>query len=266
MKRYWKILLICSQKVLEQRMKSIIWFIMTLVNPLVLILFWKGALQSSGGSIDSWVQADFNSYYLMLVLATNILVVHIEDHIAYYDIRQGFLSGYLIRPFSYYWMMFFNEMPYRILQGTFGVISVLLLLFVFKEMAFIKLSTLSLLLVGTIVVLALFISFTFKVIVGLLALWTTQIDGVRDTLFVVNLVFGGYIIPLQFFPEFLKTFIYVTPYPWITYYPVISLQGKADTNEMMVIIGQQILWLIGLYLLYKITWKRGIKKFTAVGQ
>jgi ABC-2 type transport system permease protein len=264
--KYGRMLLIHLQRVLEQRMRSFIWFLMTLINPIMLIYFWKGALQHTNGHIQSWVQADFNSYYLMLMLASNFLVVHIEEHIAFYDIRQGTLANHLIRPFSYYWMMFFYEMPYRIIQGTYGIISATILFFYFSEMSFFNLSITNIILILIILVSALFISFTFKVIIGLMALWITEIDGIGDMLFILSLIFGGYIIPLEFLPPILKNFIFLTPFPWITYYPVLALLGKLTQSHMIVVILQQAGWLLGVYFTYTYIWRTGTKKFTAVGQ
>ena len=264
--RYLNILLILMQKVIEQRMKALIWFLMTLLNPVVLILFWQGALKSTGGSIESWTQSDFNSYYLILIVVSNILVIHIEEHISFYDINLGYLSGFLVRPFSYYWMMFFHEMPYRILEGVYGIVAVFLISLVFHGLTFFNPTFSSILLVSIILVCALFISFTFKVIIGLLALWFTQVEGLRDTVFILGLVFGGFIVPLEILPQILKNIMLATPFPWITYYPVIALQGRIDTTQMTQVISQQLAWLVGLYLVHQFIWKRGIKKFTAVGQ
>src|SRR3989338_4833061 len=122
--RYVNLLLIHMEEVLEQRVMALIWFLMTLLNPIVLILFWNGVLKSTGGSIGSWNQSDINSYYLMLMVISNILVVHIEENIALQDVQLGYLSGLLLKPFSYYWIKFFQEIPYRILEGVYGLVAV----------------------------------------------------------------------------------------------------------------------------------------------
>lgn len=264
--RFIRILLIHLQRVLAQRMRSFVWFMMTVINPVILILFWHGALQHTGGSLGSWKEADFTTYYLVLMLASNILVVHIEEHISFYDIRLGYLSGQLVRPFSYYWLMFFEEMPYRIIQGSFGVIAAVILVVFFNNVSFFKPSLTTIPLVGLIIIGALAVSFTFKMIVGLLSFWIVQIDGIMDMEFILSLIYGGYIIPLSLLPHSFQVLIGFTPFPWITYYPALALTGKLTTHEMIVVIGQQLVWITGLSIIYKIAWSRGVKKFTAVGQ
>ena len=51
-----------------------------------------------------------------------MLSSHIEEDVAEFDIQQGDLVRYLIRPFPYYWIKFIEEIPYRILQGSYGII------------------------------------------------------------------------------------------------------------------------------------------------
>jgi ABC-2 type transport system permease protein len=99
-----------------------------------------------------------------------------------------------------------------------------------------------------------------------MALWITEIDGIGDMLFILSLIFGGYIIPLEFLPPILKNFIFLTPFPWITYYPVLALLGKLTQSHMIVVILQQAGWLLGVYFTYTYIWRTGTKKFTAVGQ
>ncbi len=264
--RYIRILLIHLQRVLAQRMRSFVWFLMTVINPVILILFWHGALQNTGGSLGSWNESDFTTYYLVLMLASNILVIHIEEHISFYDIRLGYLSGQLVRPFSYYWLMFFEEMPYRILQGSFGIVAAIILIAFFKNVTFFSPSVEKVPLIALIITGALAVSFTFKMIIGLLAFWITQIDGIMDMGFILSLIYGGYIIPLNLLPHSFQLLIGLTPFPWITYYPTLALMGKLSPDEMITVICQQLIWLVGLGIVYKIAWSQGVKKFTAVGQ
>src|SRR3989304_6642440 len=106
--RYVRMLLLHFDLALVSRSRSFIWFLITLINPLIYLTFWRGALTAGSASPIGWSLSSVASYYLLLVIAGAFLSVHIEEVVAYYDIQQGWLSNYLTRPFSYFWFKFFH--------------------------------------------------------------------------------------------------------------------------------------------------------------
>src|SRR5437667_429682 len=107
--RYFKIFLLYSQEALEARSRIIVWFLLSCIFPTVLILFWRGAKNLGGWTIEEII-----SYYLLVVVMGTLLMSHHEDHVAILDIKEGGLTAYLLKPFSYFWLIFFNETPYRL--------------------------------------------------------------------------------------------------------------------------------------------------------
>jgi len=265
MKRFLKIVILHFEHVFENRARSLIWFIISLTNPLSLILFWKGA--SNGGNLGlGWTFSSLTTYYLLLALANAFLTSHIEEEVSFYDIKQGDLVRYLIRPFSYYWIKFIEEIPYRLLQGTYGLILLLIFIILFSHLVRINLTVLIIALGLMSAILAFFISFTFKMIIGLLAFWFKDIRGLYNLVDIVTIVFAGYVVPLEFFPSTLKNVSYLLPFAYMIYYPVIIIQGKLLLWEILRIVGIQFLYLSLFLVIQRLLWKKGIKEFTAIGQ
>lgn len=252
--------------VLESRSRSFVWFLISFINPLILLLFWRGALLGAGGSIGEWTLSTVSSYYLLLIIASSFITAHIDEDVAYEDIRDGRLSFYLLRPFPYYWAKFLIEIPYRILQGSFGVI----VFIIFQSITSISLlsaqAPIALALSILIIITAYFLSFTFKMILGLTALWTTDFSGLSQLVEVVSLIFGGFVLPLGLFPEVLKQAAYTLPFSYMFYFPILSVQGALDVSSSIEIIGRQLVWLVIMCLTYRFLWNRGIRKFTGIGQ
>lgn len=115
-------------------------------------------------------------------------------------------------------------------------------------------------------IMAYFISFIFKMIVGLSALWIIDYGGLQQLTIVIQMVFAGFVIPIQFFHPILKNIANILPFSYMIYYPVLAMQGKLVGMELLRVIGIQILWLGILILLYKKMWKVGIRMFTGIGQ
>ena len=127
--KYARIFFFHLQDAIEERSRMIVWFLISLINPMVYLLFWRGAYLNLEESTVGWQFSSFASYYFLLVIASSFLLVHIEEYIAYFDIERGYLANQLLKPVSYFWYHFFHELPYRVVQGSFGLLVFLLFYF-----------------------------------------------------------------------------------------------------------------------------------------
>lgn len=264
--RYLRILLLHFEYVFEHRGRSFVWFLIVLTSPLVFLLFWNGALDSKTTHVPGWTSASFASYYFFLIIAGALLMSHVEEDVSREDIRQGELVKYIIRPFSYYWFNFFEELPYRVLQGFYGVVFFFILTLFFNIAFEFTTSLQSFLLSVVIAIFAYFISYTFKMILGLTAFWLTDTYGFYHLTDMAIFIFAGYSVPLQLFPQMVEKIAYWLPFAYMIYFPIISFQGKLSVAEQVFIIMLQGVWLCILVCLYKFIWHKGIQKFSGVGQ
>lgn len=253
------------QQVFHHRLRSFVWFCIPLINNLTLILFWKGALQDTHGATD-WTMPAVTSYYFLLTIAGSMLTSHIEEDVAQYDIQYGELTRYLTRPFPYYWMKFIEEIPYRILQGSYGVI--LLILFTLFLGSFIRLSHDPVTILYSLImfVLAFFLSFTLKMNLGYSAFWFKDSRGFFELVTVAVIVFSGGIVPLHLLPSPILTISNLLPFAYTAYYPIMALQGLYPHGVELQIILIQLVWLGILVAVNRLLWKQGIRLFTAFGQ
>ncbi len=262
--RYVRLFLLHFQNLLEHRSRPLVWFLVGIIDPLVILLYWKGAYVGKE-SIAGWTFEHIVSYYIFLLVLAPFLFVHIEEDIAKIDIQKGELVKYIIRPFSYFWFKFFEEIPYRLLEGIYGIFFCLLFILL-GNIVIISNNIEILVLSSIVIVLAYGISYIFKAILGLLAFWITDISGVLQFMEVVFLIFAGFIVPISLLPEGLYIISKLLPFAYMMYFPVIALQGKLAYGELLRVISIQILWILCLYSVYRFLWNKGVRTFTAVGQ
>lgn len=241
------------------------WLILSVINPLLLLIFWTGVSQSGAGSLAGWSLSSITTYYLLLIFASSFLITHRETDIAVLDIQEGGLVSYLLKPFSYFLLHFFGELGWRVMQGSFAVI-IFLILSVLLNHTITSATPLSFLLSFCIIVLGYVISFTLKFLLGLSAFWVIDFRGIQQIGDVLLLILAGFIMPISLFPPLLEHIALLTPFPYMVYFPVISLQGELFPFQQIQVITVQLVWLSILFLVYKVMWRSGIKKFTGVGQ
>ncbi len=206
------------------------------------------------------------SYYLLIAFASSFVVAHIEEDVSYHDIREGGIVKYLIRPLSYYWFKFFEEIRFRILQGSYVIITILVIRIVFGKIITITTDPTLFFMAMLSIMAAFVLSFTFKMVIGLLAFWVTDISSLLQLVEVIFIICAGFIVPLDFFPTWLWKTTSVLPFAYIVYYPVTILQGRIEGVNLLSVFVGQIIWILILGLLYQFLWKKGVRMFSGVGQ
>ncbi len=262
--RYVRIFLLNFQRTLRYRSLSFVWFLCALVDVGIIIFFWNGA--TSGKTIGGWNFSELLTYYLFALTAGQLLISHIEYDVATLHIQQGGLAAFLLKPFSYIRMQCMGEIPWRLLNGYFAIIAV----FLFSFITHIQLKTIpfsfALLLAIVTVVLGFTIAFFYKMVIGLFAFWIIEIRGLFEALEVVTVILFGNLMPISLLPHWLMNIAYMSPFPYVIYFPVLAFEGKLSALNLFQIISVQIIWISVLFFVYKNLWLRGVKKFSAVGQ
>lgn len=264
MKRLATIFFLYAQHALEYKSRSFVWFLVILIDVSVYLLYWRGVFSTSTSTVP-WTLRSAISYYLLLLIAGSFLQIHIEEEVAFEDIQLGRLSQYLLRPFSYAWFKFFQELPWRLIQGGFGLVTLLAIITVFHGFE-ITLSVATVPLVLMIIVLGYAISFIYKMIIGILSFWTTDYTGIQNVQSIIFLFLSGVLVPLHLLPETLRSFALIQPLAYILYYPILAVQGALPIGQLWRVITMQTFWLGVLYLAYRLLWSKGIRQFTSIGQ
>lgn len=263
--RHLKIFSIYFQLVFQYRARSFLWFIVTFINPLVVLMFWGGIFAKTE-SVGQWNYEKINSYYLVFIMAGAFLMHHVEYLVANYDIKRGDLVRELLKPFPYLKSKFLFETPWRLVQGFYSIVVIYLLAWALNRTIVIFPSIEQLPYIILIIINAYMIAFFFKLIIGMTAFWLTNTDSVFEAADVAMILFTGVLIPLDLTPHILQVVAHLTPYPYILYYPVGAMIGIFETPMLYQIIFSQFAWLAGLFIFYKFMWSRGLKQYTGVGQ
>lgn len=112
---------------------------------------------------------------------------------------------------------------------------------------------------------ALLIKYLFVFLASLLSFWTHNVQGVMWTRVALINFFSGALIPLEFFPEWLKRLCELLPFQTIINIPTKIFLGKLSNFEMLELIFIQIFWVFIFYLLIKVVFYSGIKRVTIYG-
>jgi ABC-2 type transport system permease protein len=241
---------------IEYRAEVYIWTLAG-ITPLVMMFVW---MNLAGEGLEGRTPEDFARYFLFAFLAgqlTQTWVVWEMD----FDIRTGRFSTMLVKPYDPWWAHVTENVAangFR-LPLTLAVVALGLWLtgaWPGVEPARLPLAILAL-------VLAWQVAFNLAYAMALLALWTERIKSADIWNYTALAVLGGQVFPLDLLPQGLAQAIEITPYPWIIGFPVTLAAG--GTVDVMRGFSMQLLWIAIFVIAHRVLWRRGIKRFGAVG-
>jgi ABC-2 type transport system permease protein len=115
------------------------------------------------------------------------------------------------------------------------------------------------------VVLAIAVSFAWRFLYNLIPFWTGDYRGVTGMAMIVANLLSGFIIPLTFFPGWLRTLAYATPFPSLIQIPVDLFVGKTEGWAILSALAMQAGWLAGLLLLGAAIYAAGTRRLVIQG-
>jgi len=242
------------------RAQAALWMI-SKIMPLIMLMIWLHLAKEK--PIGGYNQSDFSIYYMFLFVAyqlTPIWAIYRMDQ----NIRQGNLAPQLMRPINPMWYLVaehWGEMTIRlpIVLGIFviGVLST----GVFDLIEWHRLP-----LFGLAIFLGWWVTFALHYALSALVFWTDSITYFDSLIYRLFILFGGVSLPLTFYPEWVQKILFLSPFPYVFYFPTRIMIGEISGIEMIQDFGLTLFWILFFTLLYRFLWRLGLKRFSAVGQ
>jgi ABC-2 type transport system permease protein len=114
-------------------------------------------------------------------------------------------------------------------------------------------------------VLTALLQFFTSYAMAMLAFWVLEVSTFIFILFAFEYLASGHLFPLDILPRGLEQALYFTPFPYQLYFPVSIYMGKTTGADLASGLLIQGLWVIAAYCVARFAWRRGIRKYSAVG-
>jgi ABC-2 type transport system permease protein len=175
---------------------------------------------------------------------------------------MGKVSPYLIQPLNPFFRYFAQHLAEQITRFPFAII-IAFFFFLFNPESIWIPNLGILLLSGISTFLSFLIQFLIQSIVACLCFWTEKASSIERLLFIPTLFLSGLLAPVASFPDYVKSWIYLTPFPYLIDFPANLLSGNAKNISAGLIM--QIFWILLFYPVFRKVWLAGTKKYTAMG-
>ena len=176
------------------------------------------------------------------------------------DIKAGKISAYLLQPTHTVLFMYFKHVGTRGVTMLFSVLYIILGVILAPPT-----SLLAGLLFFIVVASGAVISMAQSTMVGCGAFWMTDAKGIKNVVNHISKVFSGALIPLTFFPIVYQTPVMLSPFASYAYLPATLMQAKSIDSFLFLQVGVSIGWAVSLLFLSRLIWRKGVRRYEAIG-
>ncbi len=244
---------------LAYRAELLVWMLTTNL-PLINLALWSAVAREA--PVHGYGTPEFVAYYLstqVVRLVTSAWVVWEMTT----DVRQGVMAMRLLRPVHPlldYSAENLAAVPLRaMLALPIAVILVVL------ESAHLSHDPFTWACVPLLIAGGWAMTFLVMSIVGTLAFFVESAGSVFELWLGLYAVFSGYMVPLAFFPHWLRVVADVLPFRLLLGVQVQAMLGQLSHADIARAFALQALWIAGLFVAVRLLWNAGVRRYAAYG-
>jgi ABC-2 type transport system permease protein len=266
LRKYLKILRISLVERLTYRAD---FFVATLFRFLPLVtsfLLWEAVYKGSGKEQLSGFTRDSMMAYLLLVQISRMFssMPGLAGGIAR-DIRDGQLKKYLLQPIDMVAYLLAYRGAHKIAYIATSALPYGLLFFCFRSVFPPMPDVGTLLAYAASLLMAFLLGFFFESCVGMVGFWLLEVTSFLYIINTLNFFISGHMFPLDLLHPAVVAVLKVLPFQYLAYYPAMVFLGKVPEGELAQGLLIEAAWVLGLMVLSRLLYKRGLTHYSAYG-
>ncbi len=183
------------------------------------------------------------------------------------SIKTGQIAYEMIRPLNIYWMWFIKIIAQRVSGCLLRLAPVIIVASIIPSQYALGLpaSFESFILFIITLILGLFITAAFSMLIYTLMFYTTSCVGLYNAYSVIAAFFAGSTIPIVFMPEAFQKICYILPFRLCMDLPLRVYVGNITVAEGVETMLLQIAWILGLVYIGNLCMKKVGKRLVVQG-
>lgn len=264
--KYLPVFKISFQQEFAYRLNFVMWRFRNVLQIFLIFFLWDTLFLNSTGSVLGYTRDKILTYIFGILIIKSIVLSARSVDIAG-EVARGDLANYMIKPLSYIRYWFTRDLASKTLNLIFAVCEIGLLFLILKPPFFLQNNPFYLMFFVFSLIMAIVIYFLLLFLFNLFPLWfPEQAWGPTFLLGIFVDFLGGGIFPLDILPGVFQNIIYLTPFPYLIFFPLQTYLGTFGAGYVYQGILIQITWIVVISLVVRRVWNLGIKAYSFEGK
>jgi len=265
----WVILRTCIQERLTYRADfAFATFIRFL--PIVTQVFLWGAIYKAGTGdehqeLNSYTYANMVAYYLLAMVARAFSSMPGLASGMARDVRDGTIKKFLTQPIDMLTYLLWARVAHKLVYYVVATLPFALLFYLCRGFFDAPPDLATVGAFGAALVMAFLIGFLLESLVGLLSFWFLEVSSLIFIFMMLNYFMSGHMVPLDWFPEPFAGAMKFLPFQYLAYFPATIMLQRYTPDQLQLHLLVELGWVVALFILNRIVFIRGIRRYSAFG-
>ncbi len=225
------------------------------------LLVWLSLL-GSGVTLAEFTSSSMRQYYFFVTIIAILSHTEIQMDLSRL-VHEGTLSQWLLRPssaVSYISSIILS----RIVTLALPTVVVGALMVIFDPQIFLGMTPAHLIAMSALIPLAILVACMVNILIALMSFWFVEVEGIFAGTSLILGFFSGMVMPVELLPSIFREIGEWVPYQYVFAAPIRAIIDPGLENVKQALLGQ-LIWIVILGALLRITWGAGLRRFDAVG-
>lgn len=265
LQKYCKVFEIGLQNTFVYRWNFLLRALFGLVPLAGTVLIWRQIFSQKGSLIAGYNYQSMVWYFLLTVLVDNLITPTEDEWQIAADIRDGQMNAFLVKPMNYLAYRLSLYGSYRLLYTVVTLAPVAALIWYFRGVVSLPSSTLTWALSAVSLAMAGLIQFFIAYSLAMMAFWILEISTIVFILYSFEYFLSGHTFPLDIMPAWLQGALKIMPFTYEMFFPISVFLEKAKGGDLWSGLAIQAGWLLLTWLIAVTMFRRGVRRYQAVG-
>lgn len=245
---------------LQEKGEVFIWMLLAIIPVFVMSSVWIANKQY----LTTLSLPQIITYYIVTVAFGWVTEFWFDENL-HDEVRTGQFSRFLLRPLHLPFAFIFQNIGRKLFSiPVFLTPSIILISLLLRDQL-VTPQKLSLVLFLVFTFIAFFIRYSFSVLAASGAFWWEHAAALVHLRWVLEIIAGGYLLPLSLYPSWLRVISESLPFQFAYYVPVSIFTNAISPHQASWILVKGIVWLGILIAISEWIWRKGVRRYSAVG-
>ncbi|HUH07325.1 MAG TPA: ABC-2 family transporter protein [Egibacteraceae bacterium] len=261
MRKYMALARVARRTMLAYRGGFIVHVLGATLALVALFYLWR-AIFAASTALEGYTWEQMKAYLLVAFLSSMLVAWFGEWRVAE-KIMDGEVAGDLVKPLDFQRARLAEVVGAVAIELVVSAVAVAVILVAFGSM--VMPGGLHAALFAVSFVAGLMLKFTVVYAVALVCFWTTGYLGVVWARTAITNLLSGALIPLAFFPGWLRGLAQALPFQGIVATPAAIYLEQVDARTAVRLIAVQAAWIVALWWVGRFMFSRGVRQVTIHG-
>jgi ABC-2 type transport system permease protein len=238
-----------------------------LVPLFVTIVIWQSiyAARGDAGAIGGFGPKAMTSYFIYVMVIQQIISSFAVDFDIAYQVRNGYMSKFLVKPIDFLWYRWVYHLGNRIFFSSAVMIPLFIGIVLFRRYIVLPNDWRDVALLVALLLPLAFINYLISFCIGMISFWMLEVSTLFWIFYTARFLLSGQMFPLTILPPPFDDLVRLLPFTLVAYFPAALLLGKLTAAEIVANLALIAFWTAVLTHLARSLWRRGLYVYDAAG-